>query len=75
MTTRSYRPMQHFTGGEVVGNGQRFATEEEARLSASARFARWTAPCDYSVEPSEDPVNYKRVDGNDIMLPDPGDEA
>jgi len=60
--TLSYRPMFEFTGGEIAGNAQRFATEAEALSSAMARFQVWTMPVGYSVEPSADPVNYKFTD-------------
>ena len=44
---------------------QRFATREEAEASAKARFHVWTVPADYRAEPSDEPVNYRRVDGRD----------
>lgn len=64
----SYRPMFKCQG-EWCGNEQRFASEEEARLSAADRFSRWTVPSDYRVEESEDPVNYRYdTDRGDVML-------
>lgn len=63
----SYKP-EFCVQGEWCSNAQRFATEEEARLSASARFMVWTMPSDYRVSPSDDPVNYRRVDGRDEMI-------
>ena len=55
----SYRPMFEFTGGEIVGNAQRFATQEEAEHSACARFQVWAMPTGWKVEESSDPVNYQ----------------
>ena len=48
-------------------NAQRFATRDEAYASAQARFSVWTAPAGFDAIESEDPVNYKRVEGTDIM--------
>ena len=62
---KSYRPMFVFGTGERAGNDQRFATREEALSSAKARFQVWTMPSDYGVDESEDPVNYRHVDGHD----------
>jgi hypothetical protein len=63
----SYKPIFIFASGERCGNGQRFATATEARLSAAARFQRWTMPTGYDVEESDDPVNYK-YDNGDVMI-------
>lgn len=64
----SYKPM-FLVSGQWCGNSQRFATREEAEESAEARFAVWTMPTDHRAEESEDPVNYRRVDGRDEMVP------
>jgi hypothetical protein len=63
----SYRPMFEFANNETAGNAQRFATEAEALASAAARFQVWTMPLGYSVEPSEDPVNYKFTDRDESL--------
>ena len=56
----SFRPMFSFSGqAEPSGNAQRFATEAEAKQSAAARFQVWTMPIGWSVEESDDPVNYR----------------
>lgn len=55
----NYRPMFTFEGGERKGNAQVFATEEEARNSAAARFRSWTMPTGYGVDETADPVNYR----------------
>ena len=64
----SYRPIFEFEGGETVGNGQRFATEQEAAESAAARFMIWTQPTGHHVEASDDPVNYHRINGVDERM-------
>jgi hypothetical protein len=47
-------------------NAQVFATYNEAADSAIARFNVWTVPDDWVVVETEDPVNYKVVDGRDV---------
>ncbi len=54
--------------GKWAGNAQRFATEQEAKESAAARFMVWSMPSDYRAAPSDDPVNYRRVDGRDESI-------
>jgi len=51
--------MFEFPGGEVQGNAQRFATSEEAHMSAQNRFMSWTMPVGFHVDKSTDSVNYK----------------
>lgn len=63
-----YKPIFILPGGERGRNAQVFATEEEARESALARFMVWTMPTGIDVEPTDDPVNYRRVDGRDEMV-------
>jgi len=63
-----YKPMFLFKGGERKGNAQVFSTEEEARESALARFVVWTMPEGIDVEPTDDPVNFRRIDGRDEYL-------
>jgi hypothetical protein len=49
-----YKPMFLFSRAENVrSNAQVFATEEEARESALARFMVWTMPEGIDVEPTE----------------------
>ena len=43
-------------------NALRFATKEEATLSAQDLYQRWTMATDFSAEESEDPVNYQIKD-------------
>jgi len=61
----SYRPMFTFADGTRVDDSRRFATHREARDSAAAWFLEWTTTVNYSVDESNDPVNYRRVDGSD----------
>ena len=65
--SKSWKPVWkiHGEGNKWCGNAQRFATEAEAKESAHARFMVWTATTDFSALPSDDPVNYERVDGYD----------
>ena len=63
---KSYAPMFTFPSGEKKGNAQRFATEQEAHDSAAARFMVWTMPTGFSVEETDDPVNYRRENGADV---------
>jgi hypothetical protein len=58
----SYRPMV-YVQGEWAGNGLRFATEQEARLSAHDLWCRWTLCTDWRADESEDEVNYAWEDG------------
>jgi hypothetical protein len=64
---RSWRP-EMLVDGKWYPNGQRFATESEARRSAHARFMAWTQPTDFRAFPSDDPVNYRRGDNGDERI-------
>lgn len=44
-------------------NAQVFATKREAEESARARFMVWTAPTAWGVMETDDPVNYKFIEG------------
>jgi hypothetical protein len=50
------------------GNAQVFATESEARASAKSLFMRWIQPEGFDTEETNDPVNYRHVDGVDHRL-------
>lgn len=50
-------------GDQWCGNAVRFATKDEAECNARAKFMVWTMPKDYRVVESDDPVNYRWVDG------------
>jgi hypothetical protein len=60
----SYRPeVIADATGKWYANGLRFATYEEAYASASELAGRWMAVRDFRVVESDDPVNYRIVDG------------
>ncbi len=64
----SYRPMMIISETETKGNALRFATENEAMESALDLFSRWTVCMSYTVEESDDPVNYRREDGRNVHV-------
>jgi hypothetical protein len=64
----SFKP-EFLVQGDWCSNAQRFATYEEAYQSARARFQVWTMPTDCRASESTDPVNYRRENGRDEMLP------
>lgn len=51
------------SSGKFYDNALRFATKEEAEVSAKDLAFRWMLVTDWRVEESVDPVNYKIVDG------------
>lgn len=51
------------SSGKWAGNGLRFATREEAEAWVADLFMRWTLVRETRVVTSEDPVNYRLVDG------------
>lgn len=57
-----------FKDGERQGNAQVFATESEARASAESLFMRWIQPEGFDTEETNNPVNYRRIDGRDQPL-------
>lgn len=65
----SFKPM-FLTYGDSkwYGNAQRFATREEAEGSAYDRWTRWAMAKDWRADESDDPVNYRRVNGADVMI-------
>jgi hypothetical protein len=58
----SYKPMV-LVGREWAGNALRFATKEEAEANAMNLMWRWTLASDVRVDESDDPVNYRWVNG------------
>lgn len=64
MPPRSYKPMAIAdSSGKWAGNGLRFATYEEALASAESLQRRWLLVREIRVDASDDPVNYRWVDG------------
>lgn len=51
------------SGGKWAGNALRFATKAEAEANVVNLALRWRAVHDWRVVESEDPVNYRWVDG------------
>lgn len=49
--------------GKWVGNSLRFATREEAERYVADLFMRWTLVRETRVVESDEPVNYKIVNG------------
>lgn len=49
--------------GKFYGNALRFATREEAEISAKDLASRWLLVTDWRVVESTDPVNYAIKDG------------
>lgn len=48
---------------KFYGNSLAFATKEEAEASARDLMNRWLLVVDYRAVESDEPVNYKLVDG------------
>ncbi len=60
----SFRPMIKTSGdSNFSGNALRFETKAEAEISAKDIYSRWMLAVEWGVEESDDPVNYKIVDG------------
>tara|TARA_R110000764_G_scaffold41248_2_gene92472 strand:- start:1145 stop:1348 length:204 start_codon:yes stop_codon:yes gene_type:complete len=65
----SFKPVFLFQhGDERQENNQRFATYDEAKGSAMARYMRWTMPSGWDVETSTDEPNYTHMNGVDEHL-------
>lgn len=62
---KSFKPVVKTSGDtDWVGNALRFATYEEAMASVKNLAARWLAVIEYDVQESDDPVNYRWIDGH-----------
>ena len=60
----SYKCEVHGIGDKgYTSNGIRFATEGEAKEYGSDLFGRWFGIDDYRTASSDEPVNYKWVNG------------
>lgn len=61
---KSYAPQVRTYGDpDFTGNALRFPTREEAQSEVSDLARRWTAVVDTRVVESNDPPNYRWVDG------------
>ena len=60
----SWRPEVR-TGSDPVWypNALRFATQEEALANVLNLYSHWTSVTEFRVMPSDDPVNYRWVNG------------
>lgn len=56
------------SSGEWCSNGLRFATEEEALAQVRDLSFRWHMVREKRAVESNDPVNYRYVDGKLVML-------
>ena len=64
----NHRPIWYIGPEEIGRNAQVFATQDEAKASAKARFNVWTQPTDYGTEETDDPVTYVRKNNTDYSL-------
>lgn len=59
--------------GKFYGNALRFATREEAEANVKDLMRRWFAVRETRVVESDDPVNYKWVDGKLVAVEAPSE--
>jgi hypothetical protein len=65
---KSWKPeVQTGTDPKWYDNALRFATEDEAKKSARNLMDRWLLVVDCRAVESDDPVNYKWVDGEGLQ--------
>ena len=67
MKITSWKP-EVLVDGKWATNRLRFATCEEAEGSVKELMSRWFVPDDGRATESEDPVNYKFVDGRNMRI-------
>ena len=64
-----YEVMTIYRGEESwAGNAVRMATKEEADAAGHELLTRWYVPESYRVVPSDDPVNYRFVNGRPLRI-------
>ena len=64
----SFKPLVQTTSDpKFYDNAQRFATYDEAMLSAKHIMSRWMLVVDIDVQESTDPVNYQII--NSVISP------
>ena len=63
----SYKP-EFEVQDKWYDNAQRFATHDEAEVSARARFSVWTMPSDWRVTESDDPVSYRHDENGSHLI-------
>jgi hypothetical protein len=65
---KSWKPEVQVNGDDIwAGNALRFATEAEAQKSVKDLEMRWLLVTATRVTESDDPVNYKWVDGEGLQ--------
>ena len=64
----NYRPIWYIGPEEIGRNAQVFATQDEAKASAKARFNVWTQPTDFGVEETDERITYVRKNNTDYSL-------
>ena len=73
---KSYAPEVIADGsGKWCGNALRFATREEAELNVIELSYRWFAVSKTRVVESDDPVNYRWIDGKLEPIEEPDSVA
>jgi hypothetical protein len=65
---KSYKPEIRVPGDVFTSNSLVFATYDEALESARALMDRWFSVIECRAVESNQPVNYKRVNGQDIPV-------
>lgn len=72
---RSYKPeVIADSSGKWAGNALRFATREEAEAQVRDLSWRWTLVRETRVVESDDPVNYRYVDGKLVEVKSGGSQ-
>ena len=56
------------SSGKWCGNACRFATKQEAEDDVKDLMMRWFAVRETRIVETDDPVNYKRIDGRSISM-------
>lgn len=56
--------------GQWYDNQLRFATKQEAEEAAKETYSNWMLARDYRASESDEPVNYKRIDGKNVHVED-----
>ena len=67
MKNKSWKP-EVLVDGQWATNGLRFATQEEAFGSAMLTRMRWWVVEDVRATESEDPINYRFDNNNNVAL-------
>jgi len=69
MSTISYKvEVQTEPNGKFTSNALRFATREEAEMSARELMSRWLLVRDCRAAESKDPVNYRFENGQNVRI-------